>query len=33
MAEDFFTVNAALGTTADTSVLTNSGSGKYIIIL
>ena len=33
MAEDFFTVNAALGTTADTSVLTNSGSGKYIVIL
>ena len=33
MAEDFFTVNASLGTTADTSVLTNSGSGKYIVIL
>jgi hypothetical protein len=33
MAEDFFTVNAALGTTADTPVLTNSGSGKYIVIL
>lgn len=33
MAEDFFTVNAALGTTADTPVLTNNGSGKYIIIL
>jgi hypothetical protein len=33
MAEDFFTVNASLGTTADTAVLTNSGSGKYIIIL
>lgn len=33
MAEDFFTVNASLGTTADTPVLTNSGSGKYIVIL
>lgn len=33
MAEDFFTVNASLGTTADTSVLTNNGSGKYIVIL
>ena len=33
MAEDFFTVNASLGTTQDVSVLSNSGSGKYIIIL
>lgn len=33
MAETFHSVNAALGTTADTAVHTNSGSNKQIIIL
>ena len=33
MAETFHSINAALGTTADTAVHTNSGSNKQIIIL
>jgi hypothetical protein len=33
MAETFHSINAALGTTADTAVHTNSGSNKQIVIL
>ncbi len=33
MAETFHSINAALGTTADTAVHTNSTSNKQIIIL
>ena len=33
MAETFHSLNAALGTTADTAVHTNSTSNKQIIIL